>query len=195
MIHYGLQLRFGGIEVNCLKSIQFKKEFGISYLRSLAIILSLTSFITFYLILSVFHGSHTVEDTGIFIFLIAMPLLPLLHMIFHLLPLMILRKGTKFILFKDKHQIPILTYNIQSYLTKRVSLIKALSPTLLITLPTIIASFYFSNYYVFIALLASLHLGISLRDFIFIHYIIKAPKKALIEVSSDGFSVLLGNNQ
>lgn len=195
MIHYGLQLRFGGIKMNCLKSVQFNKEFGVSYLRSLAIILSLVSFIMFYLILSVFHGSHTVEDTGIFLFLIAIILLPLLHMTFHLLPLIILRKGTKFILCKKKRLFPVLTYSTNSYLTKRVSIIKALSPTILITIPTIVASFYFSNYYVFIALFASIHLGISLRDFIFIHHIIKAPKKALIEDDSEGFSVLLGDNK
>lgn len=177
--------------MNCWKSVHLEKEFGLSYLRGMSLIISLTAFIIFYLMLSIYHGSHHVEEAGIIIFLAVISLLPILHVLMHVLPLILLKKPVKLALYKKNRKFPICTYYTRTYLTKKVSILIALSPTFLITLPSIITSFYFVDYYVYILAFVSLHLGMSFTDFIYIKQIAKAPKKAIVEDGIGQFDVLL----
>lgn len=177
--------------MNCWKSVHLEKEFGLSYLRAMSFIISITAFIFSYLILSIYHGSHYVKETGVFIFLAAILLLPFLHILTHILPLILLKKPVKFTFYKKNRLVPVCTYYTRTYLTKKVSILVALSPTFLVTLPLIGLSFYFVDYYVYILLIVSLHLGMSFTDFLYVRQLANAPSKALVDNGVGQFDVLL----
>lgn len=183
--------RFGGIKMNCWKSIHIEREFGLSYIRGMSLITAVVAFIFSYLILSTYHGSHHVEEAGITFFLVSIICLPFLHLLGHVLPLILLKKPVKFTLYKKNRFLPICTYYTRTHLTKKVSILAALSPTFLITVPAIILGFYSIDYYVYISLFVSLHIGISFTDFIYISQIAKAPKTAIVEDGIRQFDVLL----
>jgi len=177
--------------MNCWKTIHLEKEFGLSYLRGMSLLTSLATFILLYLLLSIYHGSHHVEESGIFIFFASLICLPFLHVLTHVLPLVLLKKPIKFTLYKENRLLPMYTYYTCTHLTKKVSILVALSPTVLITIPSIMFSFYFIDYYVYILLFVSFHFGISFVDYIYISQIIKAPREAVVEDGIRQFDVLL----
>src|SRR5699024_8819702 len=79
----------------------------------------------------------------------------------------------------------------KSQLTKKVSLMVALAPTILITIPGIAASYMVADFYVYILLFTSVHIGISFIDFLYVVNIAKAPKKSFIENDRNGFDILI----
>src|SRR5699024_12097165 len=95
-------------------------------------------------------------------------------------------------IYKTKNKkLPIFTYYTKSQLTKKVSLMVALAPTILITIPGIAASYMVAEFYVYILLFTSVHIGISFIDFLYVVHIAKAPKKSFIENDRNGFDILI----
>ncbi|MBT2218216.1 DUF3267 domain-containing protein [Virgibacillus dakarensis] len=177
--------------MNCWKSINFKKEFGLTRIYTISFLISLLTFIFLYVPLSIIHGTTSVNESGIILFGIAFILLPAIHSFMHILPLIMTNKRAKTSDKAKKVMLPNLMYYPKSYLSKQLSLMVALAPTLFITIPGIVASYLFVDYYVYILLFTAFHIGISFSDFLYVIHITKAPKKALIENENDGFTILV----
>ncbi|MEC5423699.1 DUF3267 domain-containing protein [Virgibacillus sp. C22-A2] len=177
--------------MNCWKSINLTKEFGHSRLYIVSFLIGLLSFIFLYVPISIAQGTNHTNEAGFLPFIISLILLPTLHSLMHILPLILMKKRLK-IIYKGKNKIlPILNYYTKFHLTKKASLIVALAPTLLITIPGIAASYLFIDYSVYILLFTCVHIGITFIDFLYVLYIVKAPKKAFIENGNDGFDILI----
>ncbi|PZD91793.1 hypothetical protein DEJ66_05090 [Bacilli bacterium] len=86
---------------------------------------------------------------------------------------------------------PIFTYYTKSHITKKVSLIVLISPTILITFTGIILTYLFAKYYLYILLFTCIHVGVSFLDFWYMNQIIRAPKEAYVQSENDGFDILL----
>src|SRR5690625_1169115 len=119
--------------MNCWKSIHIEKEFGLSYTRGMTLITAVIAFIFSYLILSTYHGSRRVEQAGIVFFVVSIICLPLLHLLWQVLPLILLKKPVIFTLYKKNRFLPTCTDYTRTHLTKKVSILAALSPTFLTT--------------------------------------------------------------
>ncbi|WP_099157336.1 DUF3267 domain-containing protein [Virgibacillus ndiopensis] len=177
--------------MNCWKSININKEFGLNRIYFISFLIGLTTFIFLYVPFSIIHDSTNVNESGIIPFTAAIIMLPVLHSFMHILPLIMMKKRTK-LNYKLKSRIkPSFTYFPMAYLTKPVSLFVALAPTLFITLPGLIASYLFHDFYVYILLFTSIHIGFSFMDFLYAIHIIKAPKRAFIENGNGGFDILV----
>lgn len=181
----------GDKKMNCWKTINFEKEFGQNRIHLISFLISILTFIILFVPYSIIHGTTSVNKNGFIPFAIVFAMLPSIHSFMHILPLIITNKRKK-INEKSKSILrPKLTYYPKSYLSKELSLIVALAPTLFITIPGIVASFLFAEYYVLILVLTSLNVGVSFTDFLYVFHITKAPKKSLIENENDGFAILV----
>ncbi|WP_188455219.1 DUF3267 domain-containing protein [Virgibacillus oceani] len=177
--------------MNCWKSININKEFGMNRIYISSFLSGLMTFVFLYVPFSIIHGSTNVNEFGIFPFTAALILLPVIHTFMHILPLIMLKKRSKFN-YRLKNKIkPSFTYYPNAYLSKPVSLLVALAPTLFITVPGLIASYLFQDFYVYILLFTSIHIGFSFMDFLYVIHIVKAPKKAFIENGKGGFDILV----
>lgn len=177
--------------MNCWKSINFHKEFGLTRIYSMSFLLGLVAFIFLYVPLSIVHGSMEMNKAGVIPFVAVVIFLPVIHSFMHILPLITIYKRVKIKDKTKKASFPRLTYYPTSYLSKQRSMLVALTPTLLITIPGIIASYSFSDYDVYILSVTALHIGISFTDFLYIANMAKAPKKSWIESDHSGFAILV----
>lgn len=175
--------------MNCWKSINLNKEFGLKRLYFLSFFIGLLAFIFMYVPVSIKHGEHHVNESGTLFFLAALILLPIVHTAMHILPLLFMNKRVKL-----KYQVryfPCITYYTHSYLTRKASLFVALFPTFVLTIPGIAAGYAFPEYDAWILILSSIHIGISFSDFVLVKQIIQAPKRSVIESGKEGIDILL----
>ncbi|MFD2630296.1 DUF3267 domain-containing protein [Oceanobacillus kapialis] len=177
--------------MNCWKSINLTKEFGNNRINFLSFLIGLLSFIFLYVPITIAQGTNKVDEAGFLPFILALLLLPALHSLMHILPLIILNKRLKIIFNIKNRRLPVFNYYTKFHLTKKVSLIVAIAPTILISIPGIIASYLFTDYSVYILMFTSLHIGMSYIDFLYIAHIGKAPKSCFIDSRKDGFDILI----
>lgn len=181
--------------MNCWKSVNLVKEFGYNRLFLVSFLIGLLTFIVLYVPASIIHGTSHVKESGFLPFVIALLLLPTLHSLTHILPLIIMNKRVKVIYKTKKWIVPVFSYNTKYHLTKKASLIVAIAPTIFLTVPSMTASYISKDYYVYYLLFTAVHIGISFLDLLYINHIIKAPKKAFIENRNDEFDILIKAHQ
>ncbi|MEN1970268.1 DUF3267 domain-containing protein [Lentibacillus sp. N15] len=177
--------------MNCWKTINFHKEFGLTRIYSISLLVGLVAFIFLYVPLSIVHGTPNMNKNGIIPFGLLLILLPGIHSFMHILPLIITNKRAKMNEKAKKFALPSLTYYPASRLSKQLSVLVALAPTFFLTLPGIIASYVLIDYDVYILLITAFHIGISFTDFLYIIHLTKAPKQAVIENENGGFAILI----
>ncbi|MFC2947947.1 DUF3267 domain-containing protein [Virgibacillus sediminis] len=177
--------------MNCWKSININKEFGLKRMNFISFLTSILAFTILYVSVSIVHGRAPNKEAAFLPFLIISFFLPMLHTLMHILPLILMNKRVKFTCKKKYKCIPVISYKTKCHLTKRASFITAAAPTLMLTIPGITASYLLPDYYFYFLMVTSIHIGISFIDYLYIAYIWKAPKSAFIENRNDGFDILL----
>lgn len=173
--------------MNCWKSINLAKDFGRNRLFLMSSLITLFSFILLYVVITMAQGSTAkVSEIGILPFFLFLMLLPMVHSSMHILPLILMNKRMK-IVFKFKNRcFPVFYYYTKYHLTKKAYLLATIAPTALLTIPGVVASYYFYSYSVYILLLTSVNIGIAFIDLLYICQLWKAPKCSLIENNEDG---------
>ncbi|RDW19889.1 DUF3267 domain-containing protein [Oceanobacillus chungangensis] len=180
--------------MNCWKSVSSTKEFGHNRLFLTSSLVGILTFILLYVPYSIIHEVNYVDESGTIPFIIAICLLPFLHTSMHILPLIMMKKRVIITFSQMKFTGLPINYHVKTHLTKKAAIIVALSPTILITFPGFIMSYYFKEYFVYILLVTCIHIGISFIDFWYIKQMIQAPKTAYIEKGQDGVDILLEVN-
>ena len=179
--------------MNCWKSVNLDKQYGLKWITLVSIFTALLSFIILNVPFSILHQVNQVNDSGIILFLVAIVLLPTLHSFMHILPLFLLKRRINLIILRKK-ALPVFTFYTDSHISKNSFIISALAPTILITIPGIIATLLFPSIYIFFLLITSLNIGMSFLDYLTILHLIKAPKNSFIENGDEGFDILLKAN-
>ncbi|WP_077324980.1 DUF3267 domain-containing protein [Virgibacillus siamensis] len=177
--------------MNCWKSININKEFGLNRLYLLSFLISLAAFIFLYMPFSMIHGETANKDFGIIPLIIALFSLPTIHSLMHILPLIMMNKRAKLIFKRKNKWFPIVTYYTKKHLTKKASIVVAMAPTLLLTIPGLMGSFLFADYYVYFLVFTAVHIGFTFTDFLYVINILQAPKHSYIENSNDEISILI----
>lgn len=175
----------------CWKSINLSKEFGLNRLYLISFLIGLVAFILLYVPFSIMNRSVEMDEAGFIPFIITILLLPAIRSCAHLLPLVMLKKQVKPFNRAKNKIIRDLSYSTKRHLSKDISLLVAIAPTILITIPAIIAAYIFPSFSVYILMFASFHIGLSTIDFLYIAHIMKAPKQSVIENRHDGFDILV----
>lgn len=177
--------------MNCWKSVNISHDYGSSRVQLMSIILGLVSFLVLYVPFSMYHSVGKIHENGIYLFLIALFLLPSMHKLTHILPAIMLYKRLQ-VKFKWKNIMFLtLCYKLESPLTKFSSIFLALGPSILLTLPLLIMANLFIGYMPYLMLLASFNIALSFTDFLYVHHFFKAPKRCIIEEAKDGYDILI----
>lgn len=165
--------------MNCWKTFNANKEFGLNRIFIMSFLLALLSFIFLYLPFSIIHHATYVEEQGLIPLLLGLILLPACHKLMHILPLILANKRIKIKWKFKKRLFPIFAFKTKSKLSKKISLFAFLAPTLFITLPGIVTSFVFIDYFAYILLFTAVNIGLSFTDFLYVNQLIKAPKQCV----------------
>lgn len=179
------------MNLNCWKSFNITKDLGSNRIYILSLMLGVLSFIFLYLPFAMIHQNHQVKDHGMLPVAIALFLLPTIHKLMHMIPLVLLHKRIRVRWKLKKGFLPTFSYRTFSSLSKRTSIIMALAPTLLLTIPGLITSYVFPGYYAYIILFTSVNIGLSFTDFICVRQFVRAPKQCIIENVKDGYDILI----
>lgn len=167
------------------------KEIGYNRLVILSTLLGITTLLFMYVPFSIIYQGVTIKTPSIYMVLSSLILLPLLHKMAHAIPLLFTDREFQFRWsFKYKY-FPILKIKIKSSLSKKTSIITMLAPTLLITMPLMVALIGFPMYFPIIILCLSINIGISLPDWIALAYFVRAPKNSIIEKSKENYDILI----
>ncbi|MFC0523494.1 DUF3267 domain-containing protein [Pontibacillus salicampi] len=179
------------MNLSCWKSFNITKEFGSDRIYLMSLILGTLSFIFLYLPASMYHQNHTMEEYGLLPITVALFMLPAVHKLMHLLPLVLLNKRLR-IRWKLKRGIfPTFSYRTQASLSKGTSILMALTPTLFLTIPGLVTSYMFPSYFAYIILFTSVNIALSFTDFLCVRQFLLAPKKCIIENAKDGYDILI----
>ncbi|WP_079709104.1 DUF3267 domain-containing protein [Paraliobacillus ryukyuensis] len=177
--------------MNCWKTVNVHREVGMNRIFIFSFLIGFLSFIFLYLPFSVIHQTSSMKDYGIFPLIIGLVLLPYLHKLTHVIPLFLTNRAFKIKFRINKWKFPIINFLSTTKMSKQLLIIHLLAPTLFITVPSLIVSYYFPNYFVYFLIIASLNLGISYTDFIYIGRLMKAPRKCVIENDGVGYDILI----
>ncbi|GAA0438338.1 hypothetical protein GCM10008983_14080 [Lentibacillus halophilus] len=177
--------------MNCVRIVNLNKQYGWNRLYLQSFLTGLLAFVIMYVPVSIKHDMSAMDEFGIFPLLLAVLFMPFLHVFMHMLPLIMMNKQAKLIYKQNMLLFSNINYYTKKYVSKNVSLLAALAPTLLITIPGMIAAYSFSDYYVYFLIFTSIHIGMTFTDFLYILYIAKAPKEAYIENSNNEIAILI----
>ncbi|WP_067729808.1 DUF3267 domain-containing protein [Oceanobacillus damuensis] len=180
--------------MNCWKSINITKEIGHIRLFLISLIIGVLSFLLLYVPISLLHGTTSFNESGIFPLILGILLLPVLHSFMNILPLLVIRKRIKICIKSKFKWYPTLYFNTETHLSKLESLLVGLAPTVFISMPGLLASFVFTDFYGYILIFTCTHIGITFIDFLFLRHVIRAPRRAFIQNVHDGFDILLKEN-
>ncbi|WP_085992796.1 DUF3267 domain-containing protein [Oceanobacillus senegalensis] len=180
--------------MNCWKTIKLRKEIGLNRIILTSFFLSILTFIIFYVPFSIYHGPNRSHEAGFIPFVISLCFLPTIHSFIHILPLIMMKKRVKINYKLKMKYVPIFTYYTKSHMNKNILIIVLLSPTVFITMPGMITTYLYAEYYLYSLLFTCIHVGVSYIDFWYLVQIKRAPKKAFIQNANDGLDILLKAN-
>jgi Putative zincin peptidase len=176
--------------MNCWKTINLEKHYGIRWIKLISALIGMMTFIVLYIPFSMYHQDTKLNESLFIIFFLAIICLPTIHSFMHILPLIILNRKIK---VKSKKRIALFSYTFytDSHLQKKTYILSAISPTILLTVPGLIATILFPSIYVYCLMATSFNIGLSFIDFLSIRHILTAPKNAYVENGHEGFDILL----
>ncbi|WP_100406541.1 DUF3267 domain-containing protein [Bacillus solitudinis] len=176
--------------MNCWKTINIARDYGTLRLIMFSACNMLVSFLLYYLLISSFiQSDHTVQlDFGLFI--IGLIAVIVFHKLLHCLPIWICRKKS-IISWRWVLGFPIMTLKLCTPISKKVYLISLLMPVFVLTLASGIASIVYPSYLPLFSVLASINFGLCFYDFIYVSYVLKAPKQCFVEDYSEGVHILV----
>ncbi len=148
------------------------------------------SFLILYLILSLLLPAHSFSEYGFIPLLLGCLLIMPLHKLLHCIPLWI--SGNKaYITFHPNRGFLCFHCHIPNALSRRLSIVTVLSPILFLTIVCIAGSWFSPEHMHYFVIFASINIGLSVYDLIYVIQLIKAPKHAFIEDHNNGFHILI----
>ncbi len=177
--------------MNCWKSINITKEFGSNRVYLMSLLTGLLSFLLLYIPFSMIHGTHSMKDHGFLPLLIVLFFLPSMHRLMHIVPLVLFYKRLKVKFRFRGRMVPTFSYQCKSKLSKQTSIVMALAPTLLMTLPALFMACVFPNYYAYFVLFAAMNIGLSFTDYLYLNQFARAPRRCIIENAKEGYDILI----
>ncbi|MFB1051105.1 DUF3267 domain-containing protein [Paraliobacillus sp. JSM ZJ581] len=177
--------------MNCWKTVNVQKEVGINRIYLLSFLIGFLSFIFLFVPFSIFHQTSNLKDHGIFPFILSLVLLPLVHKLSHYIPLLFSNRTFKIKCRVNKKKFPIISILSTAKMSKLTSIISLLAPTLIITIPCLIASYLFPNHFVYFLIYASINIGLSSTDYIYMNRFLRAPRKCIVENDGSSYDILI----
>ncbi|MGE6630854.1 DUF3267 domain-containing protein [Bacillus sp. NPDC077027] len=166
--------------MNCWKTINLEKDYGYTRMIISAICLTVLFFILAFLCFQLTHPDTKLSSHNAPLFVMLMFATLLAHRVIHIIPVMKKNKKIDFVKLRCWQRVP-----------KNMMLISLLSPFCLLS-PVYfglgIALPMYAHYFIMIA---SIHAGYCLPDFLFAWKLLKAPRACVIDQAQDEFDILI----
>src|SRR5699024_7798959 len=114
-----------------------------------------------------------------------------LHSVTHILPCIYLRKKTGVVTKLKGKVFPVFYFFTKSHLTKCTSILITLTPFILLTIPGLLITYIFKEFYMYAALLTACHIVLSFNDYLYLFHLLKAPKSAYVSNQSNELDILI----
>lgn len=177
--------------MNCWKSVNMDKEYGQERRYFVSFLLGLFVFMLLYVPISIIHHKAFTNDAAFLPFAITFMLLPTIHSLLHLVPCILLGRSIRIVQRWKFKIFPVFYFCTKKHLSKTVSLLVTLAPTVIFTVPTLVASLMFKEIYVYTLILTATNIGLSLKDFIYAGHLLRAPKRSVIANRTCGLDILI----
>ncbi|WP_066191928.1 MULTISPECIES: metalloprotease family protein [Gracilibacillus] len=177
--------------MNCWDSISVGKQLGLYRSILLSILLGLFSFIILYLGFHAIHQEVAIQDTGWLPLIIVLALLPLLHKVLRILPIKLAHRQVKFQWKRSYWFFPNFQMCYHTKIRKSLLLFALITPTIVIVIPCLVASYLLPSYYLYFLIISAITISLSWPDYIYIHYLRKAPKKCMVSNDNKGYNILV----
>ncbi|MCK0473950.1 DUF3267 domain-containing protein [Halalkalibacter sp. APA_J-10(15)] len=176
--------------MNCWKTIRVTQEYGLLRLILFSACTMLFSFLFYYLIISSFTQAHEFVHVSFTSMICSIVLLIATHKLLHLIPVWLCGKKAsitcKFVMF-----LPLTSIKLYEPISRNLYVLSLITPAILLTMVGAFLSIMYPTYVAFISILTSVHFGLIFFDFVYLSYIVKAPKRSLVENHPEGFHILL----
>jgi hypothetical protein len=176
---------------SCWKTVNITREFGSGRIYISSCLFGVFAFILLFLPYSLLHQNNAIVDHGFLPVLLMLIVLPMVHNLTHVIPLILFNKKVKIRWRFELGFIPTFSFQPKKSLSKTGSILVWLAPTILLTIPGLIGGSVLPNYYPYVILFIAINIGMSFKDFIYVKHFLKAPKKCLIEKAKEGFDILV----
>ncbi|WP_163101699.1 DUF3267 domain-containing protein [Peribacillus alkalitolerans] len=178
--------------MNCWKSINLSKQYGLPKIMILSLLTMLLSFAVIYTFLSVgINPEKLNDDRYVWLFLGILIIYPL-HKLLHYLPLMKNLDKVKWYMGPYKY-FPIFSIRVTEPIHKNLFILALISPFIIITACLSAGALLFEHYAHYFTILLSLHMGLCVSDFISIKNILGSPNRCFIEENENGYEILVSN--
>ncbi|TCP29277.1 putative zincin peptidase [Scopulibacillus darangshiensis] len=114
-----------------------------------------------------------------------------LHKICHCIPLWLVGKRASLSIERSNKPIPIIYTNIPGTTSKRLAIIMSVFPGVVITAVIFVAASQFPSMLYYLSFAGALNFGISMKDFVYLTHLAKAPTHAYIEDDRDDCRILI----
>ncbi len=178
--------------MNCWKSIDISRQYGLHRITLVSFIITLLSFIVLFLTFSLIYHDTTVSSANFGWFILGLAGMFTMHKLCHVLPLIMTKNQVK-LRWKLKCYMPYMKIQTKKPFTKIQSFAVLMAPFAIITTASIILAHTFPSYYHYFSMLAAVNIGLCIPDFLYIKMIQRAPSKCQIEELENGYDILIVN--
>ncbi|WP_067840204.1 metalloprotease family protein [Amphibacillus sediminis] len=177
--------------MNCWKSINIHRDMEQKRLNILSVIIAVLSFIIFYLLYTRIHQHSVIIEIGLIPMLVLLGIMPSLHRLVHFFFLKLVSRQMKIAVYFTQWYRPRVKIKGQIRTTKRNLIIALFAPTLLVTLPLLAFAWLISSIFVYCLILASVNIGLSIKDYIQMERLLKAPPHSFVESDGTNLDILI----
>lgn len=176
--------------MNCWKSININRDYGMHRLMILSILISLLYFVIYFETLSLLFPQVHYKGVELPYMILCMLLVLPIHKLLHCLPVWLFGKKAYLLIKFQNNLFPMVYCKYPAVLPKRISLVATITPTLFITGVSIIGSIIFPEYIPLFSIFSTLNIALCITDAIYVIHLWNAPRSAYLEDNNNTFHIL-----
>ncbi|WP_374721644.1 DUF3267 domain-containing protein [Peribacillus tepidiphilus] len=179
--------------MNCWKSINLTKQYGMHRIMILSLFTMLLSFITIYTVITIAISESKLYDKHILWFVLGILFIYPAHKALHFLPLLNQMKKVK-VSTGFANFIPYVKVRLIEPVSKSIFIIALLTPFVVITTLLSVCAYTYFHYAHYFTILLSLHMGLCVSDFIYVKNILGSPNQCYVEENEEGYEILVSKD-
>lgn len=176
--------------MQCWKTINVKKQYGLERLFLLSSLLVIIVFSFAYVLLGIINDTNK-SDEYFWAFILAFLSVYPLHKLVHFIPLFRSRDKVKILRKTQFGFLPIVSVRIVEPINKIRFIISLLAPFFFINIALIVGALFIPIFAHYFTILFAYHCGICLIDLVYVKHLSKSPKSAFIEETDAGYEILI----
>ncbi|MGP7819001.1 DUF3267 domain-containing protein [Niallia sp. 01092] len=177
--------------MNCWKTINMNKQYGLQRLFIISSITMILTFLFLYVPTTTYFAQNSLNDNYFILFLLCLLFIYPVHKLLHLLPLIPLGNKVKKTMDVQYRFFPIISIRASEPIKKGHFLISSVTPFIVLNITFIACCFLFTHYVHYFLILFAYHFGLCVPDFIRMKNLWKSPSRCFVEENEDGFEILI----